>query len=319
MINSLIDSPNFIGHKDVREQIEKSILSNNITHAHIFYGEDGIGKSLIAQETALKILGKNKIKEYPDIIKFRLEKDKKSIGVEYVRNIIQEINKKPSEGDKKVIIIYQGDKMTEEAQNAFLKTVEEPPFGIFIIILCENLDAMLDTIKSRSQIHKLSRLNNKEMKEFLISKKPDITNEDLRTIIAFSEGIPGRAEKFFSNKTFKEIRDKALEILAFSCTKLSSNAFDYGDFLVKHKDQWEEVLMWILSFIRDIMVYKETQKEDMIINLDKIQDIKKMSSMFSFNKLNRVVNEVNKTQDKIKRNVNLAITFDVMLLNIQEE
>lgn len=318
-MNSLDNVCNFIGHQDIRKQIQNTILSGRLTHAHIFYGEDGIGKSIIAQEVAVKILGKEQMREYTDICKFKMEKDKKSIGVDYIRSIIQEINKKPCEGDKKVVIIYQGDKITEEAQNAFLKTVEEPPPGVFIIFLCENLDNILDTIKSRSQIHKLQKLTPEEMKEFLMKNKHILNEEQLKTILAFSDGIPGRAEKFFHDKIFKDIRNKALEILMLSCSKISNEVFKCEDFLVKHKDKWEEILIWLLSFVRDIMVYKETQKEELVMNLDKLENIKEMASLFSFKKLNNIIDEINKAQDKLKRNVNLAMTFDVMLLNIQEE
>lgn len=319
MINSLIDTPDFIGHRDIRQSIENAILKGNITHAHILYGEDGIGKSLIAEETAIKILGKEKIQDYPDIIRFKIGKEKQSIGVDEIRGLIQEINKTPSEGDKKVIVIYQGDKITEQAQNAFLKTVEEPPSGVFIIILCENLDNILDTIKSRCQIHKLQKLNTEEMKEFLVKKKQILNEEELKTVIAFSDGIPGRAEKFFHDKVFKEIRSVCLEILMLSCSKTMRDTFKYENFFVKHKEQWQEILMWLLSFIRDIMVYKETQNEGLVMNLDKLESIKEMSSMFSYIKLNKIVEAINNAQDKMQRNVNLVITFDVMLFKMQEE
>ena len=83
---------------------------------------------------AIRLLGKDKEKQYVDIVEFKITKDKKSIGVDEIRSIIEETNKKPYEGDKKVIIIYKADKMTEAAQNAFLKTIEEPPKGYFYYI-----------------------------------------------------------------------------------------------------------------------------------------------------------------------------------------
>ena len=185
-----------IGHDIIKSQIENSIKMGRLSHASIFVGEDGIGKSLFAEELAVKILGKDEIKQYVDIIKLKLFKNKKSIGIEEIKYIIEEINKKPYEGDKKVVILYNSDKLTEAAQNALLKTIEEPPQGSFIILLCEKLDGILDTVKSRCQIYKLNRLNSKDMKVFLNSKFPRLSDQELISIMAFSDGVPGRAEKF---------------------------------------------------------------------------------------------------------------------------
>ncbi len=143
----------------------------------------------------------------------KVEKNKSTIGVNSIRTLIEEINKKPYEGDKKVIIIYNADKMTVQAQNAFLKTIEEPPKNVTIFLLCENLEVILDTIKSRCQIHKLKTLNVDEMEEFLKINYPDLPLEEIRVIIAFSDGIPGKAEKFIGDNNFKDIRDITLEIL----------------------------------------------------------------------------------------------------------
>lgn len=85
----------------IKSQIENSIKLNRLSHASIFVGEDGLGKSLFAEELAIKILGKNEIKQYVDIIELKLFKNKKSIGIEEIKYIIEEINKKPYEGDKK--------------------------------------------------------------------------------------------------------------------------------------------------------------------------------------------------------------------------
>ena len=151
--------------------------------------------------------------QYVDLVEWRIEKNKSTIGVNSIRTLIEEINKKPYEGDKKVIIIYAADKMTAQAQNAFLKTIEEPPKNVTILLLCENLEVILDTIKSRCQIHKLKSLNVDEMEEFLKINYTDLSLEEIKVIVAFSDGIPGKAEKFIGDNNFKDIRNITLEIL----------------------------------------------------------------------------------------------------------
>jgi DNA polymerase-3 subunit delta' len=307
-----------IGHDTVKLQIINSINRERFSHAHIITGEEGIGKSLIARETAIKLLKKDIERQYVDIIEFKLLKDKKSIGIEEIKSIIQETTKKPYEGNKKVIILYNADKMTEAAQNAFLKTIEEPPKGIFIILLCEKLENVLDTIKSRCQIYKLNRLNEAEMIKFLNTKFENLQEDKIKAISAFSDGVPGRAERFIEDKSLIEIRDTVLEILKGICEGRVDKTLAYAEFMIKYKNDWQEVLTYFLSYIRDALIYKETGNKELIINIDKISEIKDIAEMFSFNKLSGIINIIKDTRSKLERNVNVALVFDSMLVKIQE-
>ncbi|NMM61641.1 DNA polymerase III subunit delta' [Clostridium sp. P21] len=307
-----------IGHENVKFQINNSIKQQRFSHAHIIVGEDGIGKSFIARETAVEILGKCEDKQYADIVEFKLAKGKKSIGIDEIKSIIEETNKKPYEGNKKVIIVYNADKITETAQNAFLKTIEEPPKGIFIILLCEKLELILDTIKSRCQTYKLNRLSEKEIIQFIESKFTNLPEEELKSIIAFSDGIPGRAEKFVNDNSLKEIRDTTINVLKALSKSNLEEILHNEDFFVKYKNEWQEVLTCMLAYIRDVLVYKETSNRDLIINIDKIEDIKDMTEMFSFNKLNGIINTIKDTRIKMEKNVNSILVFDSMLFKMQE-
>lgn len=310
---------NIIGHENIKKQIDASIDSGKFAHAHLIIGEDGIGKSLLARSIGLKLLGKTVDKEYADLVEFRVQKNKQTIGIKYVvEDIIDEINKKPYEGNRKVIIIYEASKMTVDAQNAFLKTIEEPPKGVFIILLCEKLESILETIQSRCQIHKLQRLNQKELKEFLSRKYRQLSLSEIKTITAFSDGIPGRAERFIEDESFKEMRNTAISVMADINHKKPREFLQYETFFVKYKSDWQEVLTWILSYIRDALVYKETGIEELIVNIDKIDKIKDISSLFSFNRLNDIIEIVNETRQKLERNVNPSLTFSSMLLKFLE-
>jgi len=307
-----------IGHDAIKIQIVNSINGDRFSHALIVTGENGVGKSLIAKEIAIRLLGKDKEKQYVDIVEFKMPKDKKSIGIDEIKNIIQETTKKPYEGDKKVIILYKAESMTEAAQNAFLKTIEEPPKGIFIILLCERLENILDTIKSRCQVYKLNRLSEEEMLEFLNNKFGNLSEDELKAVSAFSDGVPGRAERFLEDKSLMEIRDTVADILKGVCEGRLDKTLIYTEFLLKYKSQWQEVLTYFLSYIRDTLIYKETGSKELIINVDKINEIKEIAEMFSFNKLNGIINIIKDTRSKLERNVNATLVFDSMLVKIQE-
>jgi len=307
-----------IGHNSIKNQISKSIKLDKLSHAHLLVGEDGIGKSILARNIGFKILGKNEDRQYVDLLEWRIEKSKSTIGVNSIRTLIEEINKKPYEGDKKVIIIYDAHKMTPQAQNAFLKTIEEPPKNVTIFLLCENLEVILDTIKSRCQIHKLRSLKTDEMEAFLRANYSELSGDEVKVIVAFSDGIPGKAQRFIGDNNFKDIRSITMEVLLCLTKVGTEELIRYEKKLSNQKDNFEEILTAFLSYIRDTIIYKEIEDENLIINIDKILNIKELANMFSFNKLNGIINIINNTRENLDRNVNPGLTFEVMLFKMQE-
>jgi DNA polymerase III subunit delta' len=307
-----------IGHSEVIKSFTKAINSNRLSHAHILVGDDGIGKSPLAALFGRKLLNKEDDREYVDIVHWRVEKNKLSIGVGAIRSLIEEVNKRPFEGEKKVIIIHQGDKMTVQAQNALLKTIEEPPKNVFIFILCENLQSILDTIKSRCQVHKLNPLKDQEIKAYLKKNYPDLTDEDVRMIISFSDGIPGKAGLLINNKEFNEIRNLVIEILLNINTINTEELLKYEENFSKFNDSWRDIISVLITFLRDTIIYKEIGDENLIINIDKLELVKEFANMFSLSKLNDIISIVGETRETLERNVNLSLTFTVMLLKMQE-
>lgn len=307
-----------IGHSEILNSFVRAINNNRISHAHILVGDDGIGKSPLATAIAIKLIGKDENREYIDIVHWTIEKNKSSIGVGAIRDLTEEINKKPYEGDKKIIIIHQGDKMTTQAQNALLKTIEEPPKNVFIFILCENLQSILDTIKSRCQVHRLNPLRESEIRDFLKTKYSSLDEEQIKILQAFSDGIPGKAEVLIHNEDFNNIRQGIIDIFKNISSISTEELLKYEDYFSKFNDSWQDVINIIITIIRDTIIYKEIGDENLIINIDKLQNIKEIASMFSLSKLNDIISIVGDTRKTLEKNVNLSLTFTVMLLKIQE-
>ena len=307
-----------IGHEEIKKQLDNSLSMGTISHAHIFCGEDGIGKSILSKEFAINIIGKKAIKDYVDIIERRITKGKQSIGISEVLTVIDEINKKPYEGNRKVIIVHDTDRMTVDAQNAFLKTIEEPPSGVFIMLLCKSQEGILDTIKSRCQIHNLKRLKSRDIRLFLNRDFPELSKDELEIMVSFCDGIPGRAMSFLKDTSFMDMRSTVLDILKACSNDKKQEILKYEEFFLKNKSIWRDVLICLLYYIRDLIVYKETRDETLTINRDKIISIKELADVFSFNKLSGMIEVVNDTAQNLERNVNIALAIDSMLLNIQE-
>ena len=304
-----------IGFKNILDGFNKRVENKSLSHAHLIIGPDGIGKSLVASEFATKILRKENNRDYVDIVNYKPKKV--SFGVDEVREIIEEVSKRPYEGDKKVIIIHEGDKLTIQAQNALLKTIEEPPYGVYIIILSQSLEVLLDTIRSRCQIYKLTPLSNEEMEKFLAT----IENQDpekLKVALAYSEGIPGRAEKILYDEQLALLRDIIVELLFAILEHNNYLVLEFEEKLSKYKDDKEDILNIITLFIRDIMIYKEISSGDKVINKDKINDIMKLSDLYSYKKLNNLLNKIEKARINIKNNVGYSMIISNLLIGFLE-
>lgn len=306
----------FIGHEALINNFKQRCLKNTLSHAHLIVGEDGVGKGKLANILAKFILNGDLDREYVDIINYSSEKS--SFGVDDVRDIIEEVYKKPFEKDKKVIIIHEGNKLTIQAQNALLKTIEEPPKGVYIIILCESLELILDTIKSRCEIYKLKPLTKSELYEYIKIKKFNYDENEIKSAIAFSEGVPGRIDRYFNDDKLRELRNNIVILIK------NLNKNDLEDILQQEesfsnlKNDKEEVLNIFGLFIRDILINKEIENEEFIINSDKLEDIKELTKEMSFKKLNNMIKTIEEARRNIKSNVSWGMTLRVMLMGFME-
>ena len=306
----------FIGHEALFNNFKQRCLKNTLSHAHLIAGEDGVGKGKLANILAKFILNGYLDREYVDIINYSSEKS--SFGVDDVRDIIEEVYKKPFEKDKKVIIIHEGNKLTIQAQNALLKTIEEPPKGVYIIILCESLELILDTIKSRCEIYKLKPLTKSELYEYIKIKKFNYDENEIKSAIAFSEGVPGRIDRYFNDDKLRELRNNIV-ILIKNLNKNDLEAIlQQEESFSNLKNDKEEVLNIFGLFIRDILINKEIENEEFIINSDKLEDIKELTKEMSFKKLNNMIKTIEEARRNIKSNVSWGMMLRVMLMGFME-
>lgn len=306
----------YIGHKKIIDGFKKRAESNTLSHAHLIVGANGIGKSKVADIFSSLILNKELFKANVDSIEYRPKKA--SIGVDDVREIIEEVNKKPYEGDKKVITIFSGEKLTIQAQNALLKTIEEPPKGVFIIILTTSIEIILETIKSRCQIYKLTPLSNEEIQSYILKKYGNINTIDFSPALSYAGGIPGRLEKFIDDEELQEARKVVLELIREINDKNVESILKYEKKLLKYKDEKEELLGIIEGFIRDIIVYKEVSDKKFIINSDKRKEIEELVNLMSYKKLNSMIDAVKELRKNLESNSNFSINLNIMLMSFLE-
>lgn len=305
----------FIGYEKIIQGFFRRVDNGTLSHAHLIIGPNGIGKSILARIFALKILNKDKDIDYVDIVNYR--PSKASMGVDEVREIIEEVSKRPYEGDKKVIIIHEGSKLTIQAQNALLKTIEEPPQGVYIILLAESLETLLETIKSRCQIYKLTPLNNKQIEKY-INTLGNYSEEEIKASLAYGEGIPGKAERLLNDDNLSELREIIVKLLKDINYAKEDLVLIYENKLENYKAQQDEVLNLMASFIRDIIVAKEVEDKNKIINIDKYDDIVEIANSLSYKKLNSMLEYIKEGRVNLMNNGSYSLVISVILMGFLE-
>ncbi len=174
-----------LGHKNVLEKLEKALESDKLSHAYVFYGKEGIGKRLVACEFAKGLLKTNNLENNIDFKYITRMEDKQNILVEQVRDeIISDVYTAPATGKYKVYVIDEADKMNDSAQNALLKTLEEPPKSVVIILITSNIDGLLGTILSRTTNIFFEQLSEKEIRKYM--ELNDLSVEE--QLLDFSQG-----------------------------------------------------------------------------------------------------------------------------------
>lgn len=290
---------NILGNNKIKESLQESVINDKVSHSYLFIGMSGIGKKLIAKEFAKAILclGNEKYcnnckswlefdgENNPDFS--IIEPDGNTIKIEQIRDMQRRVQEKPIISSKKVYIIDNADQMTKEAQNALLKTLEEPPEFVTIILIGENENEFLATIKSRCMILHFNPINNLNMKKYLED------NYDMNVTSNMLDVFQGSIGKAI------ELKDKQEEYLIIEQAIENIENEDLID-LIKKLD----------------ILY--TSKDEILDMLDYINIIllKKSKEDIKYTDCIKIVED---TKRRITQNANYDMSIDNMLFNIWEE
>ena len=240
---------NITGHKKIKDQLKNLIENDKLSHAYIFSGEDGIGKTTVAKVWAEMITKGSfaDVKEitndnYKDEIKSTSKS--KALSVDTVRAAAKDMYLKPYMAEKRVFIIPDGDTMTIPAQNALLKVFEEPPEYCVIIIIANNYEALLPTIRSRAIPIKFSVLADSEVESYLKNKGYSPSS----TLVSLAGGSISRGLELVSNEEVNEIINSIFKLLPGVLNNKTSSKYDMIAFLQKNKGNIHLILDIFLLF-----------------------------------------------------------------------
>ena len=304
---------NIKGQEFAKKYMINSINKGKINHAYMFEGIEGIGKETFAYDLAKILLETPHLENAPDCI--RVKPEGNSIKIAQIRNLQSDIVIKPHK-KYKIYIIDKAEKMTLEAQNALLKTLEEPPEYAIIILVTNNKEGLLPTIRSRCEIVKFTPVPFIEIKNYLINQGIEPNRANL--LSSFSRGSMKKALELASSNEFYEMKENVQKYIETILSKNMVEILDIPTQIEQYKGEIINVLDMMINYFRDIMICKEHVNKSMIINADKLVFIQNMSSKITYSQVSKIIDIIEDTKIKIKGNCNFNVSIQVMSLNIYE-
>lgn len=253
----------------------------------------------------------------PDIIRVTHEKPN-TIGVEDIRTQINgDIGIKPYSSPHKIYIMNEGEKMTPQAQNALLKTLEEPPAYAVIIILTTNLNGLLSTILSRCIVLNMKPVEDKLVRKYLMETL-HIPDYKADICVAFARGNVGKARLLASSEEFDNIKEEAVTLLKYiddmeisevnaAIKKITEYNMDVNDYL-------DILSIWY----RDVLLFKATNDVNHLIFKGEIQYIKRAAGKCAYEGIEAIIEALEKAKGRLNANVNFDLTMELLLLTIKE-
>lgn len=325
------DFNHIVGHESIIQHLQNAIQAGKVSHAYIFHGEEGMGKKKLATAFAKTLqceAGQNTScnqckscmqadsNNHPDII--WVTHEKASIGVEDIRlQVNSDILVKPYNSLYKIYIIDTAEKMTEAAQNALLKTIEEPPEYAVIILLVRNINMILPTILSRCVQLNLKPVDKLVIKGYLMEQH-EIPDYLADMAANFSGGNIGKAIKYASSEEFERMKEDVLHILKYIDEMELHEVIAGLKTISAGKAAIEDEIDLMVLWYRDVLMLKATEDPNLLLYKDEFQFIKKQANTRSYEGIENIIRAMEKAKIRLKANVNFDIAIELMLLTIKE-
>lgn len=321
-----------IGHEQIITHLRSAIALDMVSHAYILNGPEYSGKMMLAEAFAMALQcegeGERPCLEcrscrqamdhnQPDIIYVSHEKPN-TIGVDDIRTQINnDIVIKPYSSRYKVYIVDEAEKMNQQAQNALLKTIEEPPAYAVILLLTTNADSFLQTILSRCITLNLKAVKEEVIRDYLM-KHYQIPDYQADVCAAFSQGNVGKAVQLASSEDFGELKASVLQLVKrlddIDLYEFGGAIKQIGEYKLQINDYFDLITIWF----RDVLYMKATNDVDGLIFKDEVYDIKRQAAKRSYQGIEIILKALDTAKLRLNANVNFDLTLELLLLTIKE-
>ncbi|HEY7322647.1 MAG TPA: DNA polymerase III subunit delta' [Candidatus Binatia bacterium] len=320
-----------VGHRKQLEILRQALQHGRLHHAYLFVGEEGVGKKTIALgfAKALHCLGATgdfcdecancarvQDRNHPDVRIIEPAAGKKEISIQQIRELEKELNFRSFSGKNKVVILDPATSMNLAAQNALLKTLEEPPQDSLLILIASNGGALLPTLRSRCHRVTFTPLARELIRDFLVSRKA-LETETAEFLAAISLGRLSAVVGIDPQKLFDKRRDW-LRLVSNLAARDYRAAIDAAEVLAGSKENCLTFLEWVESWFRDLLIYGVTRSVEDVINIDMLPQIQKQSPAIALERIFGQIAEVKAAVEGIQRNLNRRMTMENLLLDMVE-
>ncbi len=321
-----------VGQEQMKEQLKNGIRAGKVSHAYIINGEKSSGKEYIAKVFAQTLQceqgGEEPCEEchsckqaqtnnQPDIIRVTHEKPN-TISVDDIRaQINNDVAIKPYSSKYKIYIVNEAEKMTAQAQNAILKTLEEPPEYAVIMLLTSNVNSLLPTILSRCVVLNMKPVADEKMKKFLMEEMqvPDYKAE---VCVAFARGNVGKAKALATSEDFENVKNEALSLIKYIHEMELSEIIAAIKKITEYKLEITDYLDILAIWYRDVLLFKATADANHLVFREEIGALRKNAANTTYEGIETVIKALETAKRRLDANVNFDLTMELLMLSIQE-
>ncbi len=321
-----------LGHEQTILHMKHAIEMDKVSHAYIISGEKGSGKKLLADLFAQTLQCERKGTEpcmecrsckqalslnQPDIIRVIHEKPN-TISVEDIRTQINgDIMIRPYSSPYKIYIVDEAEKLSVQAQNALLKTIEEPPVYAVLLLLTTNAGMLLQTIRSRCVILELKPVSSPMVKNYLMEQL-EVPEYHADICTAFAQGNVGKAKRLALSDSFSEMLEHALHLVKYihdmEVVDMISDLKRINTYKMEINDYLDLLTVWY----RDVLMFKATRDADSLIFSHELISIREKAQKSSYEGLECIIKSLEKAKIRLNANVNFDMALELLLLTMKE-
>ncbi len=324
------------------DHFKKAIKADHLSHAYIFAGQDGVGKTLFAKEFAKALNCKNvesdscnscpnciriEKENHPDVFWTDIEEKAKFIKIENIRNLQHSVKLSPLESDYKIFIIKEADRMNEEASNCLLKTLEEPSPNTIIILIADSVSPVKDTIRSRCQIIRFHPISTHIIEDQLTNKSATDLNK-IKWVSRFCNGSLGNALALLDNNYYEINNDivtrmskPVIDNLAFA-EEVIDSYLSTGESLEEKRQTLKNILNCFLQFYRDLLIVKIRNKYGVrqetipLFNSDRKDALQRHVNYLTQEQIVNVIDDILESIKYIGFNLNINLLVENIITKI---
>ena len=326
----------------ITDHFRKTIASNHLSHAYIFTGQDGVGKTLLAKEFSKAIFCSEKEDDscnlchncvriennhHPDIHWIEIEEKAKFLKIDNIRDLQHSVKLSPVESNYKIFIIKEADRMNEEASNCLLKTLEEPPTSTIIILIANSLTPVKETIRSRCQIIRFHPIPAHIIEDQLVKRFNTDTGK-VRWISRFCSGSLGSAFELLEDNFYEKNTDiiDRISVSGIDNLLLAEEFIDTylssSDTLEEKRQSLKRILNCILQFYRDLLVvkvrniYGAGKKGPPLFNTDREDTLQRCADYLTQKHTTDIINDILESIKFIDYNLNINLLVENIFTRI---